>query len=100
MPGRAPELRPCAPRKASKPRLSSFFITWCESCAPRIRRITLRRFSNRKGPDLLRDEAFEQYKANRTETPPDLLSQIPWIRKTLDALRIPVLEYPTALRSG
>jgi DNA polymerase I len=40
-----------------------------------------------------RDEAFERYKANRTETPPDLLEQIPWIRKTLEAMRIPVLEY-------
>ena len=44
------------------------------------------------GPTF-RDEAFEAYKANRTETPPDLLEQIPWIRKTLDAMRIPVLEY-------
>ena len=40
-----------------------------------------------------RDEAFAAYKANRTETPPDLLEQIPWIRKTLEAMRIPVLEY-------
>jgi DNA polymerase-1 len=46
-----------------------------------------------QGPTF-RDEAFEDYKANRTETPPDLLDQIPWIRKTLEALRIPVLEYP------
>src|SRR5580658_9190475 len=46
-----------------------------------------------QGPTF-RDEAFTAYKANRTETPPDLLDQIPWIRKTLDALRIPVLEYP------
>jgi DNA polymerase-1 len=46
-----------------------------------------------EGPTF-RDAAFEAYKANRTETPPDLLDQIPWIRKTLDALRIPVLEYP------
>ena len=46
-----------------------------------------------EGPTF-RDEAFEAYKANRTETPPDLLEQIPWIRKTLDAMRIPVLEYP------
>ena len=45
-----------------------------------------------QGPTF-RDEAFEAYKANRTETPPDLLEQIPWIRKTLEALRIPVLEY-------
>ncbi len=45
-----------------------------------------------QGPTF-RDEAFEAYKANRTETPPDLLEQIPWIRKTLEAMRIPVLEY-------
>src|ERR1700674_4812738 len=45
------------------------------------------------GPTF-RDEAFAAYKANRTETPSDLLEQIPWIRKTLDAMRIPVLEYP------
>ena len=44
------------------------------------------------GPTF-RDQAFEAYKANRTETPPDLLEQIPWIRKTLEAMRIPVLEY-------
>jgi DNA polymerase-1 len=43
------------------------------------------------GPTF-RDEAFAEYKANRTETPPDLLAQVPWIRKTLEALRIPVLE--------
>ena len=46
-----------------------------------------------EGPTF-RDEAFEAYKANRTETPPDLLAQIPWIRKTLEAMAIPVLEYP------
>lgn len=45
-----------------------------------------------EGPTF-RDEAFADYKANRTETPPDLLEQIPWIRKTLEAMRIPVLEF-------
>ncbi|MEQ1887205.1 MAG: DNA polymerase I [Bryobacteraceae bacterium] len=45
-----------------------------------------------EGPTF-RDEAFEAYKANRAETPVDLLEQIPWIRKTLEAMRIPVLEY-------
>src|SRR6202021_1911549 len=44
------------------------------------------------GPTF-RDAAFAAYKANRTETPPDLLAQIPWIRKTLEAMRIPILEY-------
>lgn len=43
------------------------------------------------GPTF-RDEAFAGYKANRTETPPDLLDQIPWIRKTLEAMRIPIVE--------
>ena len=45
------------------------------------------------GPTF-RDEAFAGYKANRTETPPDLLDQIPWIRKTLEAMCVPVLEFP------
>src|ERR1041385_4237367 len=45
------------------------------------------------GPTF-RDEVFQDYKATRTETPPDLLEQIPWIRKILEAMRIPVLEFP------
>jgi DNA polymerase I len=44
------------------------------------------------GPTF-RDEVFADYKANRTETPPDLLDQVPWIRKTLEAMSIPILEY-------
>lgn len=47
-----------------------------------------------EGPTF-RDEAFASYKANRSETPPDLLQQIPWIRKTLEAMRIPILQYPS-----
>src|SRR5512140_2181856 len=46
-----------------------------------------------QGPTF-RDEVFASYKATRTETPPALLEQIPWIRKILEAMRIPVLEYP------
>ena len=41
-----------------------------------------------------RDEAFADYKANRSEMPPDLREQIPYIRRLLDAMRIPILEYP------
>ncbi|MGH9559249.1 MAG: DNA polymerase I, partial [Bryobacteraceae bacterium] len=44
------------------------------------------------GPTF-RDEAFALYKANRSETPAELLQQVPWIRKVLEAMRIPVLEY-------
>src|SRR6478752_4090829 len=36
---------------------------------------------------------FAEYKANRTETPPDLLDQIPYVRRVLEAMRIPILEY-------
>jgi DNA polymerase-1 len=46
-----------------------------------------------EGPTF-RDQVYESYKANRTETPPDLLQQVPWIRKTLEAMRIPILQYP------
>jgi DNA polymerase I len=41
-----------------------------------------------------REEAFAEYKANRSETPPDLLLQIPWIERLLASLRIPILQYP------
>src|SRR5580704_6238944 len=33
------------------------------------------------------------YKANRTETPPDLIQQQPYIRGALEAFRIPILYY-------
>jgi DNA polymerase-1 len=41
-----------------------------------------------------RSEAFTDYKANRTEMPADLGPQIPFVRRTLQALNIPVLEFP------
>ena len=41
-----------------------------------------------------RDELFAEYKANRSETPPDLITQIPYIERLLHALRIPILQYP------
>ncbi len=45
------------------------------------------------GPTF-RDEVFAEYKANRTEMPPDLGEQIPYVRRLLDAMGIPILEYP------
>jgi DNA polymerase-1 len=41
-----------------------------------------------------RSEAFADYKANRAEMPHDLGEQSPYIRRILDAFRIPVLEFP------
>ena len=37
---------------------------------------------------------YAEYKANRPEAPPDLVAQIPYVRRVLEAMRIPVLEYP------
>ena len=41
-----------------------------------------------------RSESFAEYKANRTEMPPDLGEQIPYIRRLLEAMQIPILEFP------
>ena len=38
------------------------------------------------------DVSYEGYKANRESMPEDLRRQIPYIRRSLDALRIPILE--------
>ncbi len=41
-----------------------------------------------------RDQQYKDYKANRSEMPGDLAQQIPYIRKALEAYRIPILEVP------
>jgi DNA polymerase-1 len=46
----------------------------------------------------VKTQAFETveyagYKANRAETPPDLIQQQPYIRRALEAFRIPILYY-------
>jgi DNA polymerase-1 len=41
-----------------------------------------------------REEEFPEYKANRAETPPDLIEQIPYVERLLGALRIPIVQYP------
>ncbi|HEV8523122.1 MAG TPA: DNA polymerase I [Terriglobales bacterium] len=40
------------------------------------------------------ERAYGGYKANRKEMPPDLAQQLPYIRRALEAYRIPMLEYP------
>ncbi|HEY8021831.1 MAG TPA: 5'-3' exonuclease H3TH domain-containing protein, partial [Thermoanaerobaculia bacterium] len=44
------------------------------------------------GGERMRKERFAEYKANRAPMPEDLRTQIPWIRKFLEAQRIPMLE--------
>ena len=45
------------------------------------------------GAPVQRMAEFAEYKANRAEMPPDLGEQIPYVRRVLEAMRIPVLEY-------
>ncbi|HXM39617.1 MAG TPA: DNA polymerase I [Bryobacteraceae bacterium] len=45
------------------------------------------------GAPVERMAEFAEYKANRAEMPPDLGEQIPLIRRILEAMRIPILEY-------
>jgi DNA polymerase-1 len=40
-----------------------------------------------------KEEAYGGYKAQRSEMPPDLAQQLPYIRRALEAYRIPILEY-------
>ncbi len=41
-----------------------------------------------------REVEYADYKANRTEMPPDLAEQLPYVRRLIEALHIPILEYP------
>lgn len=51
---------------------------------------TLRRWNSKT--QSFEDVGYEGYKANRTAMPDDLRRQIPYIRRALEALRIPILE--------
>src|SRR5271157_4609561 len=46
------------------------------------------------GEPTHRVQEFAEYKANRAEMPPDLGEQIPFVRRVLEAMQIPILEYP------
>ena len=41
-----------------------------------------------------RHELYADYKANRSETPEDIVASVPYIKQVLEAMRIPVLEIP------
>lgn len=40
-----------------------------------------------------REAEFAEYKANRAETPEDLIQQIPYVRRLIEALRIPLVQF-------
>jgi DNA polymerase-1 len=41
-----------------------------------------------------RHEMFKEYKANRDETPEDIRRAVPYIKRLLEAYKIPVIDYP------
>jgi DNA polymerase I len=45
-----------------------------------------------EGPTV-RHERYQDYKATRKPMPPDLVQQIPYIRRVCDAFRVPVISY-------
>ncbi len=52
---------------------------------------TVRKFDLKT--QTFQETAYHGYKATRAETPPDLLQQIPYIRRALAAHRIPIMEH-------
>jgi DNA polymerase I len=53
---------------------------------------TVRKFDLKS--QTFQEVEYHGYKANRSEMPPDLAQQIPYIRRALEAYRIPILEMP------
>ncbi len=51
---------------------------------------TIRKFDLKT--QSFKEEQYQGYKANRSEMPPDLVQQVPYIRRALEAYRIPILQ--------
>ena len=85
-----------APRITSKGENTSAifgFLTTLEDLKRRLQPTHLGVAFDPHGPTF-RHEAFEQYKAQREETPEDIRKAVPVIKEILAAMRIPALEVP------
>jgi len=51
---------------------------------------TIRKFDIKT--QTFKESQYEGYKANRKEMPPDLVQQVPYIRRALEGYRIPILQ--------
>ncbi len=56
----------------------------------RARAMTLRKYNSKT--QTFDEVDYGGYKANRTEMPPDLTQQLPYIRRALEAFHIPILQ--------
>ena len=69
------------------------FVVTLEDLIKRIKPTHMAVAFDPAGPTF-RHEAFEQYKAQRQETPEDIRWAVPRIKQLLEAMNIPVLEVP------
>ena len=85
-----------APRMNSKGENTSAIFGFCVTLEDLIRKINPTHLGVAFDPagGTFRHEAYEQYKAQRPETPEDIRKAVPVIKHILEAMNIPVLEVP------
>ena len=85
-----------APRMNSKGENTSAIFGFCVTLEDLIKKINPTHVGVAFDPagGTFRHEAYEQYKAQRPETPEDIRKAVPVIKQILEAMNIPVLEVP------
>ena len=84
------------PRMNSKGENTSAIFGFCVTLEDLIKKINPTHVGVAFDPagGTFRHEAYEQYKAQRPETPEDIRKAVPVIKQILEAMNIPVLEVP------
>ncbi len=84
------------PRMNSKGENTSAIFGFCVTLEDLIRKINPTHLGVAFDPagGTFRHEAYDQYKAQRPETPEDIRKAVPVIKQILEAMNIPVLEVP------
>ena len=85
-----------APRMNSKGENTSAIFGFCVTLEDLIKKINPTHVGVAFDPagGTFRHEAYEQYKAQRPETPEDIRKAVPVIKQLLEAMNIPILEVP------
>ena len=85
-----------APRMNSKGENTSAIFGFCVTLEDLLKKINPTHVGVAFDPagGTFRHEAYEQYKAQRPETPEDIRKAVPVIKQILEAMNIPVLEVP------
>ena len=85
-----------APRMNSKGENTSAIFGFCITLDDLLKKINPTHVAVAFDPagGTFRHEAYEQYKAQRPETPEDIRKAVPVIKQLLEAMNIPVLEVP------